>query len=106
MIAADAMSYRTILADLAAFYREQEPSPAVLDYQYRTYLHEHGTSMSAAAEKEGAWWRERVTDYPEAPSLPLVPSRRWRTRTGRCAWMCCSPRIRRRVCMTVPTPTG
>ncbi|AEK38174.1 MULTISPECIES: non-ribosomal peptide synthetase [Corynebacterium] len=76
MIAADAMSYRTILADLAAFYREQEPSPAILDYQYRTYLHEHGTSMSAAAEKEGAWWRERVTDYPEAPSLPLVPEQK------------------------------
>lgn len=76
MIAADAMSYRTILADLAAFYRDQEPSPTSLDYHYRTYLHEHGASMSAAAEKEGTWWRERVTDYPEAPALPLVPEQK------------------------------
>lgn len=32
--------------------------------------------MFAAADGEGAWWREQVTDYPEAPSLPLVPEQK------------------------------
>ncbi|WP_130839239.1 non-ribosomal peptide synthetase [Corynebacterium neomassiliense] len=72
MIAADALSYRIILADLASFYRRQTPSPETFGYDYRTYLHRHGTSLAAAAEKEGTWWRERIADYPTAPSLPLV----------------------------------
>lgn len=67
MQAADAMSYRTLMADLAAVYAgEQLPA---LEYTYREY-------RLAAAELDDAdrqWWAERIADLPDPPRLPLVP---------------------------------
>lgn len=68
MQAADAMSYRTLMADLAAFYQGSAPPP--LGYTYREYRQAAGTAASAA---DRAWWAERIPELPDPPRLPLTP---------------------------------
>lgn len=72
MIAADAVSYRMILADLARFYRGEQPEPVTFSYDYRRYLRDHDAATAPVRDREEAWWAERIADYPDAPSLPLV----------------------------------
>lgn len=67
MIAADAMSYRVLVDDLARIYRgEQLPRLGV-----------HFPALSAARtartadEADIAWWRERIADLPGPPELPV-----------------------------------
>lgn len=69
MQAADAMSYRTLMADLAALYRGR-----VLDdigYTYQRYRQE--LSPSHKFETDRLWWSGRLPELPDAPALPLVP---------------------------------
>ncbi|BBZ22572.1 phenyloxazoline synthase MbtB [Mycolicibacter hiberniae] len=66
MQAADAMSYRTLMADLAAAYRG-EALPE-LGYTYRQY-------RQAFADREPddnhrQWWAQRIPDLPDPPKLP------------------------------------
>ncbi len=68
MQAADAMSYRTLMADLAALYRG-EHLPA-LGYTYREY---RLAAPEAADEADRQWWAERIAELPDPPRLPLVP---------------------------------
>jgi mycobactin phenyloxazoline synthetase len=69
MQAADAMSYRTLMSDLAAVYRGEQL--AALSYTYRDYRH---TSVpTAAAESHRQWWSQRIPELPDPPRLPLVP---------------------------------
>ncbi|SOX52374.1 non-ribosomal peptide synthetase [Mycobacterium ahvazicum] len=71
MSAADAVSYRNFMADLAGFYRGGELPE--LGYTYREYR----AALTAAApvsEADRQWWAERVPDLPEPPSPPLVPA--------------------------------
>lgn len=85
MQAADAMSYRTLTADLAAVY--QGRALPELGYTYREYR-QAASVRSAAAEADHEWWSQRVPELPDAPRLPLVPTaeradphrttRRWR----------------------------
>ncbi|MBO0678247.1 amino acid adenylation domain-containing protein [Mycolicibacterium sp. S2-37] len=71
MQAADAVSYRNFMADLAAFYRgAQLPG---LDYSYREYRSAFTATPPAAADADRAWWTERIPSLPEPPALPLVP---------------------------------
>lgn len=72
MIAADAMSYRTIMSDLADLYEGTEVSPVSFDYDYRTYLQDHDHSTREQRAQEQSWWAERIIDYPEPPALPLI----------------------------------
>ncbi|HEX9834512.1 MAG TPA: amino acid adenylation domain-containing protein, partial [Mycobacterium sp.] len=71
MNAADAMSYRNFMADLAVLYRGGE-LPA-LRYTYRQYR----TALTAAdpgpSAEDRQWWADRVPELPESPALPLVP---------------------------------
>ncbi|MBP1822057.1 amino acid adenylation domain-containing protein [Mycobacterium sp. OAE908] len=69
MQAADAMSYRTLMSDLAALYRGDE-LPA-LGYTYRDYR--LASVPTAAAESDRTWWSQRIPDLPDPPRLPLVP---------------------------------
>jgi mycobactin phenyloxazoline synthetase len=69
MQAADAMSYRTLMSDLAALYGGQQ-LPA-LGYTYREYR--QASAPSAAAESDRQWWSERIPELPDPPRLPLVP---------------------------------
>lgn len=82
MQAADAMSYRTLMADLATAYRG-EPL-AELGYTYRQYR--QATAGRTPDESHRQWWAERIPDLPDPPKLPQpagVPSdprrstRRW-----------------------------
>ncbi|WP_233213530.1 non-ribosomal peptide synthetase [Mycobacterium hubeiense] len=70
MQAADAMSYRTLMADLAALYDGRQ-LPA-LGYTYREYR-QASAVRNEAAEADREWWSQRIADLPDPPRLPLVP---------------------------------
>jgi mycobactin phenyloxazoline synthetase len=69
MQAADAMSYRTLMADLAALYHGRELPP--LGYTYRDYR--LASSPTASAEADRRWWSQRIPELPDPPRLPVVP---------------------------------
>nr|QEO74097.1 phosphopantetheine-binding domain-containing pro [uncultured bacterium] len=73
MLAADALSYRVLLADLARFYDEPDHVPAPINYSYPRYLAERELSRKAEQEAAREWWQHRVSELPTAPDLPLVP---------------------------------
>lgn len=66
MQAADAMSYRTLMADLAAAYRG-EALPE-LGYTYRQYR--HATGDRQPDENHRQWWAQCIPDLPDPPKLP------------------------------------
>jgi mycobactin phenyloxazoline synthetase len=69
MQGADAMSYRALMADLAALYRgDQLPDIGYTYQQYRQHL-----SSSDRIDDDRRWWAEKVPDLPDAPALPLLP---------------------------------
>ncbi|MGY0503051.1 non-ribosomal peptide synthetase [Nocardia sp. FBN12] len=95
MLAADAMSYRILITDLARLYHGQQLPPQ--DYTFRQYLAEHQRNShgsdnagaprpeTAAGPQQGAiaalgderardraWWQDRLGDLPGAPELPLA----------------------------------
>ena len=70
MQAADAVSYRNFMSDLAVFYRGGDLPPLRYSYrEYRTAL----TATNAESDEDRQWWAERVPQLPEGPALPLVP---------------------------------
>lgn len=69
MVAADAMSYRVMLADLAALYEGEALAP--IRYGYARYLADD--PRAAAREQDRTWWAERLADLPGPPELPVVP---------------------------------
>lgn len=71
MQAADAVSYRNFMADLAAFYRGADLPE--LGYTYREYRNQLVASTPPPSEADRQWWAERIPDLPEPPALPLVP---------------------------------
>ncbi|MFE3758263.1 amino acid adenylation domain-containing protein [Nocardia tengchongensis] len=67
MLAADAMSYRILVADLARLYHGEQLPPQ--DYTFRQYLAEHAApAPEHAADRE--WWQQRLPELPGAPELP------------------------------------
>ncbi|MCX4849516.1 amino acid adenylation domain-containing protein [Streptomyces sp. NBC_00893] len=73
MMAADALSYRILLADLAEFYTSGASDLGDLSYNFRDYLTDYASVNASAHEREQDWWREVLPDMPGAPALPLVP---------------------------------
>ncbi|MEO3824135.1 amino acid adenylation domain-containing protein [Actinomadura sp. B10D3] len=69
MFAADAMSYRVMLADLAALYEGETLAP--IRYGYARYLADD--PRAEAREQDRRWWAERLADLPGPPELPVVP---------------------------------
>jgi mycobactin phenyloxazoline synthetase len=71
MQAADAMSYRTLMADLATFYQgRQLPG---LDYSYPEYrraIAGQESRQQPRREADRDWWAQRVPQLPDAPGLP------------------------------------
>ncbi|MFE3052674.1 amino acid adenylation domain-containing protein [Nocardia sp. NPDC059239] len=80
MLAADAMSYRILVADLARLYHgEQLPAQY---YTFRQYLAEHaGPAPEHTADRE--WWQRRLADLPGAPELPGAAEVQEQARTVR-----------------------
>ncbi len=71
MSAADAVSYRNFMADLAVFYRGGDlPELGYTYRQYRAAL----PAATSVSEEDRRWWAEQVPDLPEPPSPPLVPT--------------------------------
>ena len=69
MLAADALSYRILLADLATLYeRPDEPLPRSA-YGYAR-VPRRPRRARAAREEDVRWWRERLGELPGAPELP------------------------------------
>src|SRR5277367_5967048 len=86
MQAADAMSYRTLMADLASFYRGRQLPE--LDYSYPEYRRASAGGESRQeplGEASRDWWAHRIPQLPDPPALPEAPgqhsapisSRRW-----------------------------
>ncbi|BBY15215.1 non-ribosomal peptide synthetase [Mycolicibacterium litorale] len=93
MQAADAVSYRNFMADLAALYRGvQLPD---LQYTYREYRSALTATPPPTADEDRAWWTERLPDLPEPPALPLVPRAEQRNpRRGTRRWQFLDARTR------------
>lgn len=70
MQAADAVSYRNFMSDLAEFY--SGGTLPDLGYTYREYRAALTEAVSET-EEDRRWWAERVPTLPEGPALPLVP---------------------------------
>jgi mycobactin phenyloxazoline synthetase len=86
MQAADAMSYRTLMADLASFYRGRQLPE--LDYSYPEYrraIAGRESRQEPLGEASRDWWAQRIPQLPDPPALPEAPgqhsapisSRRW-----------------------------
>lgn len=76
MQAADAMSYRTLMADLATLYRGHD-LPA-LDYSYRQYrrsVEADEARPQPARDTARNWWAQRIPQLPDPPSLPTTGDR-------------------------------
>ena len=69
MLAADAMSYRVLVSDLARRYRGETLAP--IDYTFARYLLRTAPDGGAERDRDRAWWRERLDDLPTAPVLPV-----------------------------------
>ncbi|MDX6744047.1 salicylate synthase [Actinocorallia sp. A-T 12471] len=70
MVAADAVSYRVMLADLARFYADPDAGIPPLAYDYRSYRAARPAARAEAARRAAAWWRDRLPTLPGAPDLP------------------------------------
>ena len=71
MQAADAMSYRTLMADLASLYQGQQLSE--LGYSYREYRQEivrQEAGPRPAHDADRDWWSQRIPELPDPPKLP------------------------------------
>ncbi|WP_197374859.1 non-ribosomal peptide synthetase [Mycolicibacterium baixiangningiae] len=96
MQAADAVSYRNFMADLAALYRGAQ-LPA-LQYTYREYRSALTATSPPTAGEDRRWWSERIPELPEPPALPLVPRAEQRNpRRGTRRWQFLDARTRDRL---------
>ncbi|WP_414651843.1 amino acid adenylation domain-containing protein [Gordonia sp. UBA5067] len=68
MLAADAMSYRVLVDDLARLYRGEELAPIRSTYAELSAAR----AECPAREADAAWWRGRIADLPGAPELPAA----------------------------------
>ncbi|MFI7002415.1 amino acid adenylation domain-containing protein [Nocardia sp. NPDC050175] len=76
MLAADAMSYRRILDDLAAAYESNSTLPPV-GYTFRRYLAERGDRVPAAEHQAARkWWTDKLPSLPDTAELPTIPEAR------------------------------
>lgn len=89
MQAADAMSYRTLMADLAALYGGQD-LPA-LGYSYRQYrraVEAAEARPQPARDADRAWWAQRIPQLPDPPALPArAPATGERRSSRRWHWL-------------------
>jgi yersiniabactin nonribosomal peptide synthetase len=72
MVAADAVSYRILLADLARRYEQPDMALPAVDYSYRKYRMARPESRREEIQRAAEWWQGRLPDLPGAPELPLA----------------------------------
>lgn len=83
MVAADAVSYRILLADLARLYGEPDTELPAIEYSYRLYRNAQPAARAGAAREAARYWQDRLSDLPGAPELPLAPAPAPATRVTR-----------------------
>lgn len=71
MIAADAVSYRTLLRELALLYEDIDIVLPPLVASYRDFRVASEKRWPAVKQTDGQWWQDRLDDLPEGPQLPL-----------------------------------
>ncbi len=67
----DALSIMTLYTELDLLYREPDALLDPVDVTFRDYLTQIETD-SEAEERARDYWRERITELPPAPNLPLA----------------------------------
>lgn len=72
MIAADAVSYRILLADFAAIYASPAASLPSLGLNYRDYLAGTKSVQDQRTRLAADAWQQRLNSLPGAPSLPEI----------------------------------
>ncbi|PRI15842.1 non-ribosomal peptide synthetase [Mycobacterium shigaense] len=88
MQAADAMSYRTLMSDLAALYLGRDLPE--LGFSYREYRQAMTRAEEQPQPVRGAdrdWWARRIPQLPDPPMLPTAGSRDSRRSTRRWHWL-------------------
>ncbi|WIM90234.1 amino acid adenylation domain-containing protein [Candidatus Mycobacterium wuenschmannii] len=94
MQAADAMSYRTLMTDLATLYRGRQL--ADLGYSYQQYRHEiarREAEPRPAHDADRDWWSQRIPDFPDPPALPST-NRKALSRKSTRRWQWLDPQTR------------
>ncbi|MBA1191283.1 amino acid adenylation domain-containing protein [Pseudomonas entomophila] len=79
MIAVDPSSLRVLIEDLAMAYDTETPEtawPTVPSFFDWWDAARHDPALSAARERDRAWWRQRLDRIAPAPSLPRLDSPR------------------------------
>ncbi|OBI37561.1 non-ribosomal peptide synthetase [Mycobacterium colombiense] len=88
MQAADAMSYRTLMADLAALYGGRNlPELSYTYRQYRQAIEADDAQPQPAREADRAWWGQRLPELPDPPALPSTGGRGSGDSTRRWHWL-------------------
>ncbi|MGH8079530.1 MAG: AMP-binding protein, partial [Lysobacter sp.] len=77
MIAADALSLRVLLGDLAHLYAQPDVELAPIGYSYARYINDRDAVLRApqrvaALSADREYWRERLSQLPAAPQLPAA----------------------------------
>jgi mycobactin phenyloxazoline synthetase len=71
MQAADAMSYRTLMTDLAMLYQGRQLPELGFSYQqYRNEIVRREAGPRPAYDADRDWWSQRIPDFPDPPALP------------------------------------
>lgn len=88
MQAADAMSYRTLMADLAALYQGHDlPELSYTYRQYRRAVEAEEAQPQPRRDADRQWWAQRVPGLPDPPALPTTPGRSSCRSTRRWHWL-------------------
>jgi mycobactin phenyloxazoline synthetase len=74
MIAADAVSYRILLRELAMLYQDPAQQLPTLPLSYKDCRKALECNWSKVQHSSGAWWQQRLADLPDGPVLPLKAS--------------------------------
>ena len=88
MQAADAMSYRTLMSDLAALYLGRDLPE--LGYSYREYrlaIAREEARPQPARDTDRDWWAQRIPRLPDPPMPPTTGTRDSRQSTRRWHWL-------------------
>jgi mycobactin phenyloxazoline synthetase len=76
MQAADAMSYRTLMSDLAALYQGRDlPELGYAYREYRQAIAREETQPQPVREADRHWWAQRIGKLPDPPAPPSIGGR-------------------------------
>ncbi|OBK41750.1 non-ribosomal peptide synthetase [Mycobacterium sp. 1245111.1] len=94
MQAADAMSYRTLMADLAALYRGRQLADLGFTYpEYRSEIVRREAGPRPAYDADRDWWLQRIPELPDPPRLPSG-NRKSLSRNSTRRWQWLDPQTR------------